>query len=188
MAWWGGVEGGRAATLATSSTKGTTLLVSVLGAMLLLPAVSANSCPVGPSATLLSFGNVGFVNAGNLSTPTTILSGCAYDFYLPDRSELYLKLRRPSENHTLSAGRVRLLWLHGLWLHVFWHRLSTIECVLTCKVVLPWCGEKRGACRPCLWVKWDYKYEYKPPMHVFSWDGQCCQGRAASLAGVRLVA
>ena len=101
------------------------LLVSVLSAALLLslpPAVSANNCPIGPTATLLSFGNLGFVNAGNLSAPTTVASGCTYQFYLPDRSELYLKLPRPSENHTLS-------------------------------------------------VKWDYKYEYKPPMHVFSWAG-----------------
>ena len=63
-----------------------------------------------------------------MSTPTTLVNGCTYEVYLPDRSELYLKLARPSSNHTLS-------------------------------------------------VKWNYKYAYKPPMHVFAWDGQCCMGR-----------
>lgn len=68
------------------------------------------------------------LSTGNLSTPTTLVSGCAYEFYLPDREELYVKLTRPSAKHVLS-------------------------------------------------VKWDYKYEYKPPLHVFSWDGQCCLGQ-----------
>ena len=115
----GNVEGYVRATISV-------LLVTSL--LSLLPAVSGNACPVGHAAVLLSSGNLGFVNAGNLSAPTRITSGCTYDFFLKDKSEMYLKLARPSPRHTLS-------------------------------------------------VRWNYKYEYKPPVLVFSWNGQCCLDR-----------
>jgi len=115
------------------SSTGALLLLLLL--LLLLPpptAMAAEACPVGAQASLLSFGNSGNVNAGNLSKPTTLVSGCTYELFLPDRTEMYLVLRRPSLAHTLS-------------------------------------------------VKWDYKFEYKPPIHVFSWNGQCCFGESLAL-------
>lgn len=63
------VEGDRVATLRTAATTTTKmkLVVSMMAAFLFLSSpltVAANSCPIGPSATLLSFGKNGFVNAG----------------------------------------------------------------------------------------------------------------------------
>ena len=42
------------------------------------------------------------VPAGNLSAPTELVNGCPYSFYLPDRAELYMSLKRPSATHSLS--------------------------------------------------------------------------------------
>ena len=44
------------------------------------------SCPTGDDATLRTTGSAGLVSAGDLSSPTTLVSGCAYDFYVGDKS------------------------------------------------------------------------------------------------------
>ena len=61
------------------------------------------SCPMGDDATLRTTGSAGLVNSGDLSSPTTLVSGCAYDFYVGDKSELYLRIPRANSRQRLSV-------------------------------------------------------------------------------------
>ena len=65
-------------------------------------AVVASQCPVGDDAVLRTTGSNGAVASGDLSQPASLVSGCSYDFNLGDRTELYLVMRRDSEDQRLT--------------------------------------------------------------------------------------